>query len=241
MRYVVVGSSHYVYFILRAIRDVDPRGVIYVVERSHEVSRVLSSEFNARYHSGNLLDPATYEKIDIRSTDVFIAASESDALNIRLAELMKRVFGVPRVIVVVNNPANIEEYEKSGADYIINPYYNIETFVKASISSDRWIKSSMPELFGIDLYLNRFVKETVFGITLSLLRDAVKDLGDVIVLVMNREGGIVRDPGYELTEGDTVLVVSPRGLGEEAVSRIVRAIERLKILRSGVETGLTRL
>ncbi|MCC6061532.1 MAG: NAD-binding protein [Desulfurococcales archaeon] len=242
MRYVIVGSSHYLYYILKAIKETDPKGIITLVERSSEVAKVLASEFGVASHSGNLLDPGTYEKIDIRKTDVFIAASDSDALNIRLIELMKKVFGVSKVIGVVNNPMNLNEYKKSGADHIINPFYTVETFIKASISSDRWIKSSTPELFGIDVYMNRFVKDVVFGITLSFLKSAVKDLGsDVMIIVIGRDGNIIKDPMYELIEGDTVMIVTPKGLGEEAIQRIVNAIERLKILKTGVDTGVTRL
>ncbi|MEL9929686.1 MAG: NAD-binding protein [Sulfolobales archaeon] len=241
MRYVVVGSSHNTFFILKALREVDPVGVIYVVERSQEVSRVLASQFNLVPHSGNLLDPSTYEKIDAGKADVFIAATDSDALNIRLIELMKRSFGIPKVIGVVNNPANIDKYRESGADHIINPLAGLETMIKASISSDKWIKSQTSEFFGIDLYINRFVKNTVYGISISVLRDAVRRLNDVLVVVMSRDGEIIRDSSYELSEGDIVLVVAPMGLGEEAVRSIERTIDRLKILRTGVESGGTKL
>ncbi|MEZ0290083.1 MAG: NAD-binding protein [Sulfolobales archaeon] len=241
MRYVVVGSSHLLYFVLKAVRESDPLGLIYVVERSQEVARVIASQFNAIAHSGNLLDLSTYERIDVGKADVFIAATDSDALNIRLIELMKKSFGIPKVIGVVNNPDNIGEYKRAGADHIINPLASVETLVKASISSDRWVRSQTPEFFGVDVYINRFVRDTVYGISVAMLRDSVKRLSDVLVIVMNRDGSVIRDPEYELSEGDIVLVIAPRGLGEEAVKSINMAIDRLKMSRAGVETGTTRL
>ena len=241
MRYIVVGSSSYVSFVLNAIKEVDPRGVIFYIDRSQEISKMIASQFNINYAYGDLLDPSVYQRINADMADVAIAATDSDALNIRLIELFKKVFSIPRVATIINNPMNISEYLRTGVDLIINPTATIESMMKAFISSDRWIKSSTPELFGLDVYLNRFVKETALGITLSYIRDAIKDLGDVLVFVVSREGKIIRDPLYELVEGDSVVVVTPRGLGEEAIKRITRSIERLKVLRTGVDTGITRI
>lgn len=240
MRYLVAGSSHYIYFILRAIREIDPRGLIYYIDKYSEAAREPVSQFNINFIQGDPLDPSTYQSADAESVDVSVIATDSDALNIRLIELFKRFFGVPKVVAVANNPMNLEEYKNSGADLVINPITNIETMIKAFISSDKWIKSSTPEIFGLDVYLNRFVRDAVFGITLSYIRDAVRDLGDVLVFVVKRDGGIVRDPLYELAEGDTVVVVSPHGLGEEAIKRIERSIDKLKVLRADVETGVSR-
>ncbi|MGC9010236.1 MAG: NAD-binding protein [Sulfolobales archaeon] len=241
MRYIVVGSSSYVSFVLNAIKEVDPRGIIFYIDRSQEISKMIASQFNINYAYGDLLDPSVYQRINADMADVAIAATDSDALNIRLIELFKKVFSIPRVATIINNPMNISEYLRTGVDLIINPTATIESMMKAFISSDRWIKSSTPELFGLDVYLNRFVKETALGITLSYIRDAIKDLGDVLVFVVSREGKIIRDPLYELVEGDSVVVVTPRGLGEEAIKRITRSIERLKVLRIGVDTGITRI
>ncbi|MGC9149022.1 MAG: NAD-binding protein [Sulfolobales archaeon] len=241
MRYIVVGSSNYVSFILSAIKEVDPRGIIFFIDRSQEISKMIASQFNINYSYGDLLDPSVYQRINADIADVAIAATDSDALNIRLIELFKKVFSVPRVAAVINNPMNINEYLRAGVDLIINPTATIESMMKAFISNDRWIRSSTPELFGLDVYLNRFVKETALGVTLSYIRDAIKDLGDVLVFVVSREGKIIRDPLYELVEGDSVVIVSPKGLGEEAVKRVTRSIERLKILRTGVDTGITRI
>jgi len=241
LRYIVVGSSSYVSFVINAIKEVDPRGVIFYIDRSQEISKMIASQFNINYAYGDLLDPSVYQRINADMADVAIAATDSDALNIRLIELFKKVFSIPRVATIINNPMNISEYLRTGVDLIINPTATIESMMKAFISSDRWIKSSTPELFGLDVYLNRFVKETALGITLSYIRDAIKDLGDVLVFVVSREGKIIRDPLYELVEGDSVVVVTPRGLGEEAIKRITRSIERLKVLRTGVDTGITRI
>jgi Trk K+ transport system NAD-binding subunit len=241
LRYIVVGSSSYVSFVLNAIKEVDPRGIIFYIDRSQEISKMIASQFNINYAYGDLLDPSVYQRINADMADVAIAATDSDALNIRLIELFKKVFSIPRVATIINNPMNISEYLRTGVDLIINPTATIESMMKAFISSDRWIKSSTPELFGLDVYLNRFVKETALGITLSYIRDAIKDLGDVLVFVVSREGKIIRDPLYELVEGDSVVVVTPRGLGEEAIKRITRSIERLKVLRIGVDTGITRI
>ncbi len=241
MRYIVVGSSNYTYSILKAIKEVDPRGLIFYVDRSKEISEAIASQLNINYAYGDLLDPATYQRINAEISDVVIIATDSDALNIKLIELFKKIFSVPKVATIINNPMNLGEYMKSGADLIINPMATIESMIKAFISSDKWIKSSTPELFGSEVYLNRFVKETAFGITLSYVREAVKDLGDVLVFVVSRDNRIIRDPLYELVEGDSVIVIAPKGLGEEAIKKITRSIDRLKILRTGVDTSVSRI
>ncbi len=117
----MVGGGHISQFILRTIASSDRKAVITIIERSQEKATVTAKQFNAEPLWGDLENPKILEKANISICDLFIASTEIDALNIRLCEAAKRVYGVPFVIGVVNNPLNSEIIKKAGADIVLDP------------------------------------------------------------------------------------------------------------------------
>jgi len=236
LRHIVVGSSHYTPLILAALREIDPAGIIIVIDRSMETAEMLASSIGGKPVVGDPMDPRTHEKAEIEKTDILIASSDSDAMNIRISETAKKSYRVPIVITLINNPANQEEAIARGSDYVISPASPLQSHIKAIISTDKWVKATTPEFFGIDLYLYRVVKTSAIGITISQIREELSGY-DAYVIGMTKAGAIIRDPLYELREGDVIALVAPRGMGEAAVEKIRSLLARIQRIRAEMESG----
>ncbi|MEA5026747.1 Trk system potassium uptake protein TrkA [bioreactor metagenome] len=70
---------------------------------------------------GNGTDPAVLEACGISQTDVVVAVSGADEVNLVVSTIAKFEFAVPRVIARVNNPKNSWLFTKSqGVDVALN-------------------------------------------------------------------------------------------------------------------------
>jgi len=235
VRHIVVGSSHYTPLILAALREIDPAGAIVVVERSREAAEALASLAGGRPVVGEPTDPRTQERAEMEKADVLVASSDSDALNIKISETAKKEYRVPVVIAMVNNPANSEEAIARGADYVISPSSPLQSHIKAILSTDKWIKATTPEFFGIDVYLYRVVKTSVLGVTLSEIREELRG-EEAYAIGLTKAGALIRDLTYELREGDIIVLVAPRGMGEAAVDKVRSLLTRVQRMRAEMES-----
>jgi Trk K+ transport system NAD-binding subunit len=235
LRHIVLGSSHYTPLILSALRETDPAGLIIIMDRSREAAETLANMVGGKPVSGDPMDPRTLEKADIEKADIFIASSDSDAMNIKISEAAKKNYKIPLVITLVNNPANIEEAVARGADYVISPSSPLQSHIKAILSTDKWVKTTTPEFFGIDIYLYRVVRTSMLGITLSQIRDELRGV-EAYIVGLTKAGSLIRDPTYELREGDVIILVAPRGMGEAAVEKIRTMLARIQRIRAEMES-----
>ncbi len=235
MRHIVIGSSHYTALVLSAVRETDPAGLIIMIDRSREAAETLVSSIGGSFIVGDPTDPRIQEAAGMDKADTLIATSDSDALNIKIAEIAKKNYKIPLVITLVNNPLNLEEAIARGSDYAISPSSPVQSQIKAIISTDKWVKATTPEFFGIDIYLYRTVKTSVLGITLSQIREELRG-HDAYVIGLTKTGSIIRDPSYELREGDVIVVVAPIGMGELSVERVRSLMARIQRIRAEMES-----
>lgn len=225
MRYIVAGSSHYTDSVLSAIRRADPTGIIYFVERSSEVSETIAKRFNARAVHGNLADISTYRRAEIDKADVFIAISESDALNLRLARMACEVYRVPKCVVYLNNPLNLENVPEG---YNISPitlqrYFDFE--LELRLSSDVWIEAPLPEELGLKTYIYRFGRFSYGDLTIKKVRESVRDI-DVALLFFNSSWARIENENKVLSGGDYLVLSGERASAERARSRIDEQIRK---------------
>ena len=109
-----------------ALREADPEGKLIIVEPSVEKSGAAKKQFPwAEVLKKNVDEFIEYLKENAQLIDVFVACSDSDAVNYRFCKTALDM-GVPMVIPVLNNPLNRELFQRSGVSIIVNPYASIK-------------------------------------------------------------------------------------------------------------------
>jgi trk system potassium uptake protein TrkA len=104
-----------------------------IVEESQELCQVLSKRHQGiSVVNGDGTDPGVLGNPEVRVADVFVAATESDGANIKIAQLAKEL-GIPHVIVFINNARNIPAAKKAGADRILCPTEYVVTLFTEEI------------------------------------------------------------------------------------------------------------
>jgi Trk K+ transport system NAD-binding subunit len=223
MRHIVVGSTHFSAFILKAIREADPGGIIYTVERSPEVAEIMSKQINGKAVHGLLTDPATLENAGIKIADTFFALTDSDALNANLVELSKKIYSVPLVVAISNNPENAEILYKSGANYVLSPVENITNEVKSLLSIDRPSLYPLPTNMGVDLIIMRPVNTLGILSTIISMLSNQEDVKDLIAL--SPSDGKMKNP-EETERGDFFVLVVRKISSNEILKKVEELIKK---------------
>lgn len=122
MRTLVIGGGHSAYFAANAIREMDPKGKLIIIEFTSEKVDVLSKMFPfAELIHREIDEVEEYIRGNGSILDAVITATESDSLNLRYCKVAKEN-AIPLTISIVNNPLNSEIFLNEGITYIINPY-----------------------------------------------------------------------------------------------------------------------
>lgn len=96
-------------------------------EEGHDVSVVaedqdrlarLGDSFNGRTEVGLAYDVRTLRRADIEFADAFVAVTPNDNVNLMAVQVAKKVFGVPRTIARLDDPARADAYRALDVDYV---------------------------------------------------------------------------------------------------------------------------
>ena len=108
MRIVIAGcgqvGANLAMMLVRVGHDVT------IVDRREEALRTLGRAFNGAVVLGEAYDVDTLREAGIELADVFLAVTDSDNANLMATEVAKVVFGVPRSIARLYDPAREETY-----------------------------------------------------------------------------------------------------------------------------------
>ena len=96
-------------------------------EEGHDVSVIdnlsgvfdrLGSTFNGTTHEGLGYDVRVLREAGIEFADAFVAATDSDNANAMAVQVAKRVFGVPKTIARLDDPAREEAYRALDVQFV---------------------------------------------------------------------------------------------------------------------------
>jgi len=96
-------------------------------EEGHDVSVIdsrpavfdrLGSTFNGTTHQGLGYDVRVLRAAGIEFADAFVAATDSDNANAMAVQVAERVFGVPKTIARLDDPAREDAYRALGVQFV---------------------------------------------------------------------------------------------------------------------------
>ncbi|HZD22738.1 MAG TPA: NAD-binding protein [Acidimicrobiia bacterium] len=89
-----------------------------VVDKRPEVFARLGSTFNGTTHEGLGYDVQLLRETGVEMADAFVAATDSDNANAMAVQVAKRVFGVPKTIARLDDPAREEAYRALDVQFV---------------------------------------------------------------------------------------------------------------------------
>jgi trk system potassium uptake protein TrkA len=89
-----------------------------VIDNRPQVFDRLGSTFNGTTHEGLGYDVRVLREAGIELADAFVAATDSDNSNAMAVQVAKRVFGVPKTIARLDDPAREDAYRALGVQFV---------------------------------------------------------------------------------------------------------------------------
>jgi|GEM_PF-940495 Trk K+ transport system NAD-binding subunit len=166
-----------------------------VIEREKEQEKLFEGEPVILYTLNIMEEPYELERI-LREEEIDVAfvISQDDTINLNVCKILKDK-AIPRIITIVNDPANFDEYKKLGVEITLS-YAEI---AMGLLNRLRW-----PRLKILSRGEGELIIFEVSGKDFMELREKLEK--KILFFTVLREGRVV--PQEEIRGDDVVLVVS---------------------------------
>ncbi len=203
MRVIIMGSGR---LALQTAEIMIARGdEVVIMEKSKERAAELAETMDCAVVEGDGADPAVQSAAEAGDADAFIAATRDDQANI-VAAVVARRFGIPEVIVKLENPDYIPVCEDLDLTKLALPEISFAMYVSEMARGLNL--SEIGELLRGDARLFRFlVEENLAGKPVyQLNRELPEDTA--VIVVLRAESFLPAREEVVLQLGDEVLVMT---------------------------------
>jgi trk system potassium uptake protein TrkA len=127
MHLIIVGCGR----VGSALADAGSRGGedVVVIDKDPETFRQLGTGFNGVTMRGTGCDQEQLREAGIERCDAFVAATDSDSVNMMAAEIALRIYNVPRVVVRLYEPEHEQSMRVLGLDYVNDAALSVQAIL----------------------------------------------------------------------------------------------------------------
>jgi trk system potassium uptake protein TrkA len=214
MRIVIVGAGAVGSYLAEKL-SYEGQDVV-VIESDPERAAIAQSEIDCLVITGNGASAKTLKKAGLGDSDLLIAVSSSDAVNV-LACASGNQLKIPRKVARVEDPQLKAEVEALGVDLVIDPgEAAARELVQLATSGDiaEKIEFGNGQLVLLGAYVD--ARAPFAGKTLADLRDTVQGWAWLVVAVIRNGKTIIARGSTTLEPHDHVLMMSEKGSIEDA-------------------------
>ena len=209
MKILVIGLARTGQGIIKAI--LDENHDVTVIDKSRDTLEHITEQYNVCGYCGSGASKTVLTRAGIADTDIVIASTETDEINLMCCMIAKEL-GAKYAVAILRNPDFAEEQEficnKFGISYIINPELDTAMEIAKLISLPVSIKveaffsgtTTIAEIPVSD-------KIPIAGMTLREFRQ--QNYADILVCAVRRGKEVVVPRGdFVLREGDVIDIIS---------------------------------
>lgn len=165
-----------------------------------------------------MLPQELFKQANIENFDIMVAVTPSDAANLAICQLSKKMLHIKKTVAAVNDPKNVDAFTKLGVDTTISATYLISKYIeKASILENmtRTIVSEYDSLAITSIIIQE--NSMMAGRTLSQIK---LPNGISLGAIMRGNDVIVPNGQTTIYPNDKILIITPSNLQEKAIELI---------------------
>lgn len=127
MHIIIVGCGR----VGSALADANSRGGddVVIIDTDPGSFRQLGAGFNGVTMRGTGCDEEQLREAGIERCDAFVAATDSDSVNMMAAEIALRIYHVPRVVVRLYEPEHEQSMRVLGLDYVNDAALSVQAIL----------------------------------------------------------------------------------------------------------------
>jgi K+ transport systems, NAD-binding component len=179
-----------------------------IVDRDEASFRRLGGTFNGTTHVGFAYDVRVLREAGIEFADVFVAVTSADNANLMSVQVARSVFGVPRTIARLDDPARADAYRALDIRYVPASQLVSRVIYERVVEAEFDYHVTFPagDVEIVDMVLG----PEVAGMTVADL-EVANTLR--VAAVRRRSRTIIPDGEFALHEGDLVVAAARHGPG----------------------------
>lgn len=204
MYIVIAGGGKLGYYLVKTLLPYKHK--IAIIEPLEDVCNKIANELNIPVVNGDGTDLEVLSEIELQKCDIFIAVTGKDQDNLIACQLAKRNFGVERTIARVNNPKNIEIFQKLGVDIPVSSTSIIADLIEQEVDYSG-IKTLLRLKTG-KLVLNEILITDKSPVCDKALKDINIPKDCVVISVIRNDDVIIPNGFTMLKDGDYIITVS---------------------------------
>lgn len=163
-----------------------------------EICERIATDFNVEVYNGDGTNIALLEQAGAAEMEILIALTGKDESNLIASEICKKKFGIRFTVAKVNNPKNIEMFERLGVDKPVSSTQIVADLIEQEVEySGMKIVMKVQETTKVIIEFPLSAKSQAAG---RKIRDFEFALGSKVILRTLPDGKV------EIPNGDTVLV-----------------------------------
>ncbi|UFU01608.1 TrkA family potassium uptake protein [Ruania suaedae] len=186
-----------------------------LIGHEHEVTLIdknpaamkISSVSAADWLLGDACEIASFAGAHPEASDVVVAATGDDKVNLVVSLLAKTEFGVPRVVARVNNPKNEWMFDEAwGVDVLVSTPRIMTALVEEAVSVGDLIRIFTFHQSGASMYeITLAPGATVVG---ERVADITWPAGSVLAAIIRGDEPLPPSPDDTLEAGDELLIIA---------------------------------
>ncbi|TYQ16067.1 UNVERIFIED_CONTAM: trk system potassium uptake protein TrkA [Acetivibrio alkalicellulosi] len=204
MYIVITGGGKLGYYLVKTLLPYKHK--IAIIEPLEDICRKIANELHIPVINGDGTDINILSEVEVEKCDIFIAVTGKDEDNLIACQLAKRNFGVKRTIARVNNPKNIEVFQKLGVDIAVSSTSIIADLIEQEVDYTG-IKTLMRLKSG-KLVLNEILITSKSPVCNRTLKDINIPKDCVLISVIRDDEVIIPNGFTAIKEGDYIIAVS---------------------------------
>ncbi len=204
MYIIIVGGGKVGYYLSKTLLSYKHR--VIVIEPVKEMCEKIANELNIPVCNGDGTTIDILTGVDTSKADIFIAVTGRDEDNLIACQLAKRNFGVKRTIARVNNPKNIQVFEKLGVDIAVSSTSIIADLIEQEV--DNTGLKTLIKLKSGRIVLSEMIIDTNSHVCNKSLKELTLPKDCVLISVIRNEDVIIPNGYTMLQAGDYIIAVS---------------------------------
>ena len=203
-----------------------------VIDKSHEAVEYATEKFNVCGFCGSGASRTVLKKAGISETDIAIAATETDEINL-MCSMIAKPLGAKRVVAFAKNPDFAEESDyikkQFGISHIINPEYDMAKEISKIIRLP--IPLKLEAFFSSDTTVSELpIDEKITDSEIKISEFRKKFTADILISAVKRGKDVfVPNGDFVLKVGDMINVVSSQ-------NELKKVCESLGIIKKPVRS-----
>jgi trk system potassium uptake protein TrkA len=158
-----------------------------LIENDENLANNAVHELDALVICGNGTENKILEEVNIKNTDVFVAATGNDEANL-LACILVKNYNVPKVIARLSDPSHEDAFKKVGIDFVVSPELTAASYlekliIRPKIADLVIIGKGNAELLDITVSNKKMFNKKVSEIspTKNFIISALHENGDILI------------------------------------------------------------